>query len=64
VSKWRVDGYYLRIDMNPDGAMASLFDMDDTREEMPIAEATAATADAAVAELISTVTFDVTEEDA
>lgn len=59
---YHVLGFYLRIDISPDGAMASLFDIDDVRESMPIAEATAADADSAVAELVKTVTFNVTEE--
>lgn len=58
MSEYRTDGFYLRIDHAPDGVLATLFDIDDASESMPIAEATAPTADAAVAELISTITFD------
>lgn len=59
---YKVLGFYLRIDINPDGALAALYDMDDVREELPLAEATGDTADAAVAELITTITFNNAEE--
>jgi hypothetical protein len=62
MSEYRVDGYYLRSDFSPTGVSATLFDMDDTREESPISDATAPTADEAVAALINSVTFDVTDD--
>lgn len=62
MSDYRVLGFYLRVDIAPDGAIVSLFDIDDTNEDMPLAEATALTADLAVAELIGKVTFDVKDE--
>jgi hypothetical protein len=61
-SQWRVDGYYLRIDFSPTGVKAALFDPDDSREESPISDATAPTADEAVAALVASVTFDATED--
>jgi hypothetical protein len=57
VGEYRVLGFYLRIDTSPGGAQAWLYDIDDVSESDPLAEATAATADEAVAELISTITF-------
>ena len=60
--RYHVLAFNLRIDISPDGAIASLYDDDDVNEEMPIAEATGPTADAAVAELVKTVTFNVTDE--
>ena len=62
MSGYHTLGFYLRIDIAPDGTIATLFDVDDVAESMPIAEATADTADQAVAELINTVTFNVTDE--
>lgn len=58
---YRSLGFRLEIMITPTGAEAELFDADDYYSP-PIAQATGATADLAVAELISTVTFDVTDE--
>jgi hypothetical protein len=49
--------YSLILDVERDGTLASLFDPDEPGS-LPIAEATGATADEAVAELMRTVTFD------
>lgn len=61
MSEYRTLGFYLRIDFAPDGVLASLFDIDDMNESNPLAEATGPTADAAVTELVSTITFDTTD---
>jgi hypothetical protein len=61
VSEYRTLGFYLRLDFAPDGVLARLFDIDDVSESDPLAEATGPTADAAVAELVSTITFDTTD---
>jgi hypothetical protein len=55
--QYTVRGFYLRIDTSPEGAQAWLFDIDDVQESEPLAEASAGSADAAVAALMSEVTF-------
>lgn len=52
--------FYLSINHAEDGApaMATLFDADDVHESVPIAEGEGETADVAVADLLSKITFD------
>ena len=61
MSKYRSVGYALELMFTPTGVEVELYPADEPNG-MPIAQATAATADLAVAELISTITFDVDDE--
>lgn len=61
MSGYRSLGFKLEIMLTPTGAEAELYPADDPYA-LPIAQATGATADLAVAELISTITFDVEDE--
>jgi hypothetical protein len=61
MSGYRSLGFRLEIMITPTGAEAELYAADEPYDP-PIAQATGATADLAVAELISTVTFDVEDE--
>lgn len=57
MNEYLVLGFYLRIDISPEKVQATLYDIDDVSESSPIASATAGTADVAVSELVSNVTF-------
>ena len=62
MSGYRSVGYKLELMFTPTGVEAELYAADEPYDP-PIASVTGATADDAVAQLINSVTFDVTDEE-